>query len=61
MMLLGILLLIGIGLLIYFTAKNRSGDSSKNDDEAIEIIKVRYARGEITREEFQSISKELNS
>jgi len=36
-------------------------EQSNREERAIEILKERYARGEITREEFIEIRKELES
>jgi uncharacterized membrane protein len=33
--------------------------TTKADDSALEILKRRYARGEITREEFEAIRRDL--
>jgi len=56
--------LVLIGLAIYFIVKNIKG---KNSDGALkvetplEILKRRFAKGEINQEDFTSIKKELKS
>jgi len=62
-----ILFLIVIVLVIYFTlqsTKPRSYDSSFREtprETSIDILKRRYARGEITKEEFEQMKKDLES
>ena len=48
-----LLILIAVGLIIYWVFKGSKKDS------AIEIVKKRYAKGEITEREFKKIKKEL--
>lgn len=60
-MLLHLLLVVGVVLLIIWIIKKLthpktvSVDSSK----AIDILKERYAKGEITKEEYDGIKKDL--
>jgi len=54
-----ILLIAGIILLVYWIARhNRPGESEKKED-ALDILKKRYARGEIYRTEFEEKKKDL--
>ncbi|AEH60100.1 Protein of unknown function DUF2078, membrane [Methanosalsum zhilinae DSM 4017] len=57
-MLFWILLIIGAVLLIVWLV-DRSRNTGKEDFSPIEIARRRYARGEITREEFEEIKKNL--
>jgi len=49
-----------IGLVVWAVTRmsRRSGSSSKDD--AVSIARERYARGEISREEFDRIKKDLS-
>ncbi|WP_416208186.1 SHOCT domain-containing protein [Halomonas sp.] len=38
-----------------------SSSDSKNSETAIEVLKKRYAKGDITREEFEQVKKDLQS
>ena len=58
---MGILFLIVLGVAIYFIvqsarSKNMFGQAAETP---LDIIKKRYARGEITKEEFDRLKKEL--
>ena len=63
------LLLVGGGVaaVIWFVAqgsqgpKQGYGQGPRRDDEALEILRQRYARGEIDREEFQRMREEIQS
>lgn len=48
-----LLILIAVGLIIYWMIKGSKKES------AIDIIKKRYAKGDITEKEFKKIRKEL--
>lgn len=50
----------GLFLLIrWVAATSRKGDRANGDDSPLEILKRRYARGEISKEEFERMKKEL--
>jgi putative membrane protein len=68
----GVGMLIGVGAFILFWVLVLAGlvllarwlwvqarPTSKADESALEILKRRYARGEITREEFETIRRDL--
>lgn len=53
-----VLILTGPVLLVrWLWAQGRP--AARGEDSALEILKRRYARGEITREEFESIRRDL--
>ncbi len=56
MMILPLLLVI---ILLYFFMKGRSGKESETPraDTPLEILKKRYAQGEITKEQFEEMKK----
>ena len=52
---------IFIFMVIVYLAKNLRGSSRMGDETALDIIKKRYARGEISREEFEAYKHDLES
>lgn len=54
-----LLLLVLIGVVIYFVVRGDKWMKKEGDESPLEILKKRYARGEITREEYNKIKKEL--
>ncbi len=54
-----LLLLVLIGVVIYFVVRGDKWTKKGDDESPLEILKKRYARGEITREEYNKIKKEL--
>ncbi len=49
-----ILVIVGIALLINYLLERRGGQES-----ALEVLKKRYAGGEITKEEFEEKKKDI--
>ena len=49
-----LLILIAVGLIIYWVVRGNKKES------AMDIVKKRYAKGEITEKEFKKIKKELS-
>lgn len=56
-MLIILLILIGIGL--YFIVGRRKLIKHDYSEAALEILKVRYAKGEITKKEFEKMKEEI--
>ena len=56
----GILVLLLLGGLLYRAAKG-SQKRKRQDPPAIQIVCERYARGELTREEFQNMMRDLSA
>jgi putative membrane protein len=54
-------LIVGIVLLIRWVSGPSAGQSSRSGESATEILKRRYAAGEITGEEYEQMRKTLES
>ena len=62
MLLFWVLVITGIVFFIRWLVQNTGNRSLSNgnaDTQAIEILKGRYANGEITRDEFESMKREI--
>jgi len=63
MFLVGFLLIVGLGVLFYYLVRGRHPEDmirkSPKDEDPLEIAKRRYARGEITRSEFEKMKEHL--
>jgi len=56
--------LIGLGIFLYviymiFNRTNLTNNTGINSESALEVLKKRYARGDITKEEFTQMKKDL--
>ena len=51
--------IVGIVLLIRWLVMSTSGEVSESEDSALEILKKRYARGDIDKKEFDQKKKDL--
>lgn len=62
-MFMWILFLIVIGFLVFFIIKatKMKGQMPRQNESPLDILKKRYARGEITKEDFDRMKKELES
>jgi len=63
MFLVGFLLIVGLGVLFYYLSRGRHPEDMirryPKDEDPLEIARRRYARGEITKEEFEEIKTHL--
>lgn len=51
---------LAVGLVVYFMRKNPSAErGTRSTSNAIDLLKERYARGEISTEEYQERLQEL--
>lgn len=57
-----ILIIIGVVMLITWALKKSNFTSVKEDNRksSVEVLKERYAKGEITKKEFEDIKNEIN-
>ncbi len=59
-MIFWIVLIVGVVLLvIWFIQRAAGGGTSKTGESALEILKKRYARGEISKEEFEEKKRDI--
>jgi putative membrane protein len=59
---MGLAFLVVIGFVIYFIVKStreKKSDIVTKEETPLEILKRRYAKGEINQEEFKNMRKEL--
>lgn len=59
MVLVAFIIVVVVGFLRWFVTRHRPPLSTKED--ALDILKKRYAQGEITEEEFEEKKKQLLS
>lgn len=56
-----VLVFAGIILLIVFLIRRLAGNANRSTaSDALEILKKRYARGEISREEYEEIRRDIS-
>lgn len=62
-MFMWIIFLIVVGLLVYFFVQTRKtkGETLTQDESHLDILKKRYAKGEINKEEFDRIKRDLEA
>ncbi len=63
MMMLGLLFLLlvlaGVALLVMWAVRRSGGSIGSRPEDPMEILRARYARGEVGREEFERIREDL--
>lgn len=57
---MGMIIFIVVVALIFKAIFGRGTPCSKRSDTALDILKQRYAKGEITREEYQRMKDDIN-
>lgn len=60
MLLWWILIILGIVVLVKWLFGGTAGSAQGKDNRALEILKERYARGEIGKEEFEQKRRDLS-
>jgi putative membrane protein len=63
-MFMWLILIVFAGVVLYFLLERRKSDNSEiasTTETPLEILKKRYARGEITKEEFDRMKDEIES
>jgi putative membrane protein len=60
-MFMWIIILIVIGVLVYFfvQSQNKKGQTPAQNESHLDILKRRYAKGEIEKEEYEKMKKDL--
>jgi putative membrane protein len=56
-----IAVLIGLIILVKWIVQQSGSQANKAEENALEILKKRYARGEIDKQEFEQKKKDLSS
>ncbi len=59
-MLVFLILIVGVVYLVVMGTKSK-GHPGVSDEKPLDILKKRYAKGEITRDEYESMKKDLES
>ena len=59
MLLFWVLVILGIAVLVRWLASGASGSSGDKPPHAMDILKARYAKGEISREQFEQMKREI--
>lgn len=54
------LIIAGLVFIVWWLAGGRREDKTARDESSIEILKKRYASGEIDRQTFESMKKDLS-
>lgn len=54
-----LIVLLVVGLVVYFLVQSTMSGKSPIREDAQEILKKRYARGEISKDEFEKMKKDL--
>jgi putative membrane protein len=58
--LIWIVIIAAIGIAVYFIVKSRRSNGTSSGETPLDTVKKRYARGEISREEYDQIRRDLS-
>ena len=58
-MFMWILLLIAVVLIVYFLMRMLKGSGTSPHETPLDVLKKRYAKGEISKEKFEEMKKDL--
>ena len=62
MIILWIAVIVGIVFLVkWIASSNRDQNQGRTRQDPLEILKMRYAKGELSREEYETMKAELKS
>lgn len=59
MLLFWVLVILGIAALVRSLSSGARAEGGRSD--AVEVLKVRYAKGEITREQFEQMQRDIGA
>lgn len=54
-----LLIVIGVGVYFFIQRQNTKGQTTTHNESHLDILKKRYAKGEITKEEYEKMKKDL--
>jgi putative membrane protein len=54
-----IILILIIGIVAYFVIKGQKSITKDDEETPLEILKMRYAKGEISKQEFEKMKKDI--
>ncbi len=54
-----LIIIIGVTLLVIYLLKQFNQKQTEQEDDSLDILKQRYAKGEIDKKEYQEKKKEL--
>jgi len=59
MILFWVVVVVVVIAVIRFMLTGRGGDGTKTEESALDVLKKRYAAGEITKDEFEQMKKDI--
>jgi len=54
-----IILLVLVGIVVYFIVNSKKLKQDYDEENALDILKKRYAKGEISKKEYESMKKDI--